>query len=510
MVRRLRTVMLLVLTSVGFSFSARELYTRLFTETVPEFVADFRAQSRGLVADVIGVICRDPSAVDSVDRSRLIAVGWECMPAKVCPVSAQAEPLPVILVASAFLGKTDLCALEARGYEVRRRGEFAAVWSKTELPPVTADGAPARWREALGVLAVSALLAGLWGLWARRTGTTVGGMDLLFAIGIAALVAAVVLRHPLLAPNGLGVYGGKARLWWLANGIPSGFWTDPGYATLQPAYPPGLALVALVAFAVAGGPGDWLVQLVESVIAGLLYLTLAAGRERNRVNRLFAIAFVLSPVALQLYSGFYAEPLAALCIAMGLRALVVRREFGWWLIGATALFRPEGLPLAALLSLYLGTDPKKIGVKALIFGVLWQITVLGCGGRMQDYELTLASWSHWATVAAGLGRGLVGNALQGGGLIAAGLIGWGGVGTGPGGNERKIALFRYLWLIAVVAVGFLIGFNQSEHFDWVVRMTLPRYLWLASVPFIFSLRGGWGFAIISHQMRRDRCVPDNI
>lgn len=60
----------------------------------------------------------------------------------------------------------------------------------------------------------------------------------------------VVMSHPLLEPNGLGVYGGKAKLWFLCGGMPSWFMASSGGAVLQPAYPPGTTELAIPVFVI--------------------------------------------------------------------------------------------------------------------------------------------------------------------------------------------------------------------------------------------------------------------
>lgn len=508
MVGRILAGCLVALAVVSLAFTVRELRTRLVGETVPGFVADFRAQSRGLGAETIGVVCQDPSAVSPVDRSRLIAVGWECAPAKVIPVSPYDDGLPEFLVGSSFLGVPELLALRARGYGIRRFGEFAAVWAKHELPPPPEE-APRRGRELAGALFVAALMIGAWIRWIRWIGLAPRAGDLAVAALVTVLVAAVVLRHPLLAPNGLGVFGGKARLWWLAGGVPPGFWSDPGYAAYQSSYPPGLAMLAFAAFAFAGTAGDRLIQLLPSVCAGLLYLTLAAGSGRNPIVRLFVTAFVLSPVALTLYSGFYAEPFAALLLAAGMRTLGRRRDGGWWLVGAAALFRPEGLLLAAFLPFCL--RPRDASVlsplgKAAAFGVLWQVFTLGVGARLQDFRfLTFPGFGRLAVVAAETGKDVLFGCVQNGGIAFAALAGC----FFGARDSRTAAWFTLKVTVFLLSASFLLAFNTSPHFAGIVEKTLPRFVWLVSVLLIFPLRGKRGFAIILPQMCRLRRIPDN-
>lgn len=73
---------------------------------------------------------------------------------------------------------------------------------------------------------------------------------------------------------------------------------------------------------------------------------------RSPIRSLIALSFVLSPLAMRMAAGYYAEPMAALLVAMGLNAVKRGRSTrGWALVGVAALFRLECLVLAAALLL---------------------------------------------------------------------------------------------------------------------------------------------------------------
>ena len=98
----------------------------------------------------------------------------------------------------------------------------------------------------------------------------------------ALLAGALALSHTLVAPNGLGVSGGRAKLMYIAGGMPPEFFTDVARRTLQPAYPPGHALITLGCYGLAGGCGEWLTQLV-GVVAGALVFEIGRESCRERV-----------------------------------------------------------------------------------------------------------------------------------------------------------------------------------------------------------------------------------
>ena len=176
--------------------------------------------------------------------------------------------------------------------------------------------------------------------------------------------AAAALTHTFLAPGGLGVYGGKAKLIYLSGGIPDGFFTDPAFSSYQPAYPPGLALLTLLSYWISGGCGEWLTQLIPLFAASAALWILAsqtcaargsarpphtrppfASRCASCFAALWILAAFLDKWTLQMATLYYAEPFVALLALLGWTRLRENRGDwrGWLLLGATGFFKNEGI-----------------------------------------------------------------------------------------------------------------------------------------------------------------------
>lgn len=412
---------------------------------------------------------------------------------------------------------------------------------------------PKGWgQELLGVVIVGIGLVVGWCVWQRRCGLRVTGGDLIGAGVVFGLLAAVVLLHPLTAPNGLGVYAGKAKLWLMSGGIPADFGTNPAYAVLQPAYPPGLTLLALFADKVGGVCGDWLIQLLSAVCGGLLLLTLSVGRERSGWGKLSLVtlptlAFVLSPIAVRMFSGFYAEPFAALLLVMGARAIGTGRNgLGWTLMGCAALFRTEAAFLAFFFWLFLRLFMRREGecpvaswrglLSVIGPALLWQVVCRYMGAQVYDFDFT--SFPSFARVGsamlAALGAAFAG-CLQNGAVVPLTVVGvlaaWQLSAARNGTRAPRPAVpsgcyageclsgntAALLAVVATVMVGTLIlGFNVSSQFDWILRQTMPRFIWLSAAILLVSLYFPSDFAtscnvrnyyVIITQILKQKAVP---
>ena len=308
---------------------------------------------------------------------------------------------------------------------------------------------------------------------------------------VFAVLAAAALSHDLLAPNGLGVVGGKARLLLAARGFPDGFFTDPRYAPYQPAYPPGAALLTVPLLALddvwyrASDPEDR--RLTRAPCAQLLIPLALTGLFAFALRRTqgggvaVATLLALAPLTLRLASGFYTEPLAALGLALGLHRARKAPFVGALLAGSAGLFRSEGALLAPLLVL---TRPAPHGwrrflhlLAALLPGLAWQLYARRCGADFGDFDFTVPpSWSR------------VGWTLKRLVAVAANPLGTGGLAywfvLRSGWRERGVAIS------ALVLGAVLLAFNRTPHYGWVVANTLPRYLWLTLVPLLATRRQG--------------------
>jgi hypothetical protein len=231
-------------------------------------------------------------------------------------------------------------------------------------------------------------------------GTLALATGLLLFIGYSILT----LTHTFVAPNGLGVYGGKAKLLYLAAGFPADFFTSSAWATLQPAYPPGFAFVTLGCYGVAGECGEWLTQLLSCVFMSLsaVYLVQQGKVFSNALGRrLFFLGCVLlghvglflgaSPIWMT--TLYYAEPLMLLFLLIGADAVLRSRYpvFGWVLVGSCGWVKTEGvvLFLALWLAFRLVDGRRKAPVNALLLGLVlplaWFVYSRGQGATLYDY-----------------------------------------------------------------------------------------------------------------------------
>ena len=223
---------------------------------------------------------------------------------------------------------------------------------------------------------------------ARRRRRVAVAAGLLFAV----LAGALALSHTFVAPNGPGVSGGRAKLLYLSSGVPDGFFTDPARSTLQPAYPPGFALLTLGCYGLAGGCGEWLTQLL-GVAAMASALAFLCGRLPSRPAQLWALMAFLSPLGFRLASLYYAEPLLALFILVGWER--VRKgggdAVGWLLIGASGWFKNEGLVylLALWVAMRLIGGAKSARwthlLAAAALPALWHVGCRLCGAALDDF-----------------------------------------------------------------------------------------------------------------------------
>jgi hypothetical protein len=223
---------------------------------------------------------------------------------------------------------------------------------------------------------------------ARRRRCVAVAAGLLFAV----LAGALATSHTFVGPNGSGVSGGRAKLLYLSSGVPDGFFTDPARRTLQPAYPPGFALLTLGCYGLAGGCGEWLTQLlgVALMAAALAFL---CGRLPSRPAQLWALMAFLSPLGLRLASLYYAEPLLALFILAGWERVREGRgdAVGWLLIGASGWFKNEGLVylLALWIAMRLVVGAKAARwthlLAAAALPALWHVGCRLCGAALDDF-----------------------------------------------------------------------------------------------------------------------------
>lgn len=473
--------------------SAADLVHRLRHPAAPEYLSGWREMARTIESGKVAVWCGDAHEPSPLDRARLIAANWELRPRAALPCDRKDDLIGIdhVLI-SASRNETARQVLSDAAFHPVSSNSFTVVWSREENPTkgsrTRGDPLETDVRSIVGVgTAVLLLIVVVLSLHPHRT--RVSGWRIVEALLVFAALASVTVSHTLQPPNGLGVQAGKAALWSACGGLPSGFWTSPEFAVYQPSYPPGLTLLALVSMFVSGTVEDCLIQLIVPAATALLYLILASAG-RSWQSRLMALAFVLSPIALRMTTGFYAEPLAALVLALGwMNVRAKRLRVGWLLIGSCALFRHEGLLLAAfsfaVLRVCAGSAhaPISHAVCALAPGLAWQVVTRLTGAQIYDYDFggcpsvsligtSLGSWFRFATWQFTVA----------GGAVVSGLI---ALSTGlRSGRPVNRFLLASVLLVGVSGLAFsvLFGFNVSQNANWIVATCTPRLLWLASIP----------------------------
>ena len=420
----------------------------------------------------IGVMCSSADAIDSVDRARLIAISWSCSPHPPLAIDfSDVDCWPQVIISSAFLSAMDRRRIHDSGYNEVASNEFAIAWTNGGVVPTDSPAKVSPLRESVGVLVVLVAMLALWAWWRRFNGAFPSKWTFCCAAIVFVVLSTLTLTHTLTSPNGLGVYAGKAKLFFVSCGIPSGFFTLPEYAIYQPSYPPGLTLVALVAYVVSWACGDWLVQLIVPFALSLLFLELADCTSRF-VALAVALAMVSVPVAIKMAGGFYAEPLAALMLAMGLHRVWRQGDWaGWLMAGASGLFRHECIVLvialwAAEKLLGAGAKWRHLAVAAA-FTFAWESFAYFAGAKVYDFDfcslpavrrvlLALAAAFSWKAVAA-----------------VAVLCAAGG---------RRCGHVAVASLLFLLAAALLASFNVTPHFEWFLANMMPRVAWLAVVP----------------------------
>lgn len=155
------------------------------------------------------------------------------------------------VISSAWHSSAARRKLESKGFAVVASNEYVKTWarkgavgseSSADVPGVSTT------RKLIALLLELSLLIAVAGF---ATGCRRGLLrSSVASILVMTAFGCVVMSHPLLEPNGLGVYGGKAKLWFLCGGMPSWFMASSGGAVLKPAYPPGVTELAIPVFVI--------------------------------------------------------------------------------------------------------------------------------------------------------------------------------------------------------------------------------------------------------------------
>lgn len=487
------------------------------------YLSDWRSAARNAPEGRLALLCSDARGITPIERSRLVAMTWERAPAPIAAVAAEGDLKEVdVVLASRWISRPAQEWLGEAGFSVSATNEFVSTWSGAGAVDRDAKVGALRVSRAREILALAVELAlMLFAVALVSPLRNIGKRQIAAAALVAVAMGAVALSHPLLAPNGLGTYGGRARLLYECGGIPSAFLESAGGSVLQPSYPPGLALLAYLHFALSGGCGDRLVQMIVVFAMSLVCLSMARGAEKW-TDAIPAALFCLSPVAARMAAGFYAEPFAALMLLAGMDR--VRRGCmcsGCLVMGFAGLLRPEAGIVAAAFAVgacaLRGDVREKLSAIALSLApaVLW-IAVrrwLGYGG-VPDWDLSAApNLGHVAYAAWCEARTLGVQVLP---IAATALL----------VRPFRMTFVRNEVLATIVPTALLLlaiplacAFHTSRHAHWMIDNTIPRLLWyISAVPLAVFCTGekytrrillqGNGralhrHAVFSHQERSD-------
>ena len=451
------------------------------------YLSDWRSAARSAPEGRLALLCSDARGITPIERSRLVAMTWERAPAPIATVAAKGDLKEVdVVLASRWIPRPAQEWLGEAGFSVSATNEFVCTWSGAGAVGRDAEvGAPrvSRAREILALAVELALM--LFAVVLVSPLRNIGKLQIAAATLVAVAMGAVALSHPLLAPNGLGVYGGKAKLLYECGGSPESFLNSAGGMALQPSYPPGLTLLADLHFLLSGGCGDRLVQLVVVFAMTALCLTLLRGASRPS-RALPIVLFCVSPLAIRMTSGFYAEPFVALLLVLGWQTMGSGRLFvGALIMGMAGLFRLEAGAAAVIFAacgcVVRGNFRTKliVVVSAVVPTLIWIATcrLLGYGG-LTDWNVTMMPRFEQVVYAALV----VLNSLWKQSIPVFVLLFL----VRP--DERRVCSREVLLCILPVAllgcaIPLVCGFYDAPYAKWMMDNTIPRLIWyLLPVP----------------------------
>ena len=455
------------------------------------YLSDWRAAARSAPDGKLALMCKDAGRISPVDRSRLVAVSWERAPEPVGAVDASCPHKADCVLSSKWTSRPVVEKLKSEGFSAVSENGYVTTWSRggdaRRVKQGSTSGVPF-WREIVALSAELALV--VLGLSLATGLRNVGILPPVVSVAVGVALGAVALSHSLLAPNGLGVYGGKGKMLFECGGMPRPFLESAGGMALQPSYPPGLALLAWLHFALSGGCGDRLVQLV--VVFATAALCLAMLRKMSSPWTVPSVAlFCLTPVAIRMASGFYAEPFAALSLILGWSMIGDGRRFsGAIVMGLAGLFRLEAGVVAAAFAAgagaFCGGRLEKLLVMAASIApaIAWlaACTALGYGCPADwDFckapkfgQIAYAAWSE--TKALGM------HVLP---MMAMALMGSSGSWTRLARPWTNAAAALVPWAVLLLAIPVSCGFHTSPNAEWMIDNTIPRIVWqVSAVPLL--------------------------
>ncbi|MGN0842041.1 MAG: hypothetical protein ACI4QF_02090 [Kiritimatiellia bacterium] len=446
----------------------------------------WREAARNAPGHRIALLCKDASNLSPMDRARLAAISWERVPEASVTVDRDSDLRPFDTVLSfAWLAAADERKLKDDGFVLVASNRHAKTWSREGVSPSVGtppSAAPSAVRECLALSVEFALLLLCLRMLAGRAPLGLTLSSVATALVVAAVLGCIALSHTLLEPNGLGTYGGKAKLLFSCEGLPRDYFTTVAGNALQPSYPPGMTLLAYFHFLLSGGCGDRLVQLLEAFAMGLVGIGLLRGGSGPRAA-VPVVLYLLSPMAIRTTSGFYAEPFAALMLLVGWNRLV-RGEVvrGALILGLSGMFRPEAGVVAVAFALAgcWGQGVRRSLTSAAVAALpafAWMMTawLLGYGG-VQDWDfLSVPRFGQMAYALLCEARFLGVTAVP----VALVLYLVRPLHRPCIDRPARRALLAAAALMLIVPI--LCGFHASSHAAWMMDNTVPRFAWYVLV-----------------------------
>jgi hypothetical protein len=317
------------------------------------------------------------------------------------------------------------------------------------------------------------------------------------------------LSHSFMPPNGIGVSGGKARLFHLAGGIPKGFFTEHAWSTLQPSYPPGSALLTWGGYVFAGTSGEWLTQAMVCVFAALCLTALFGGISRMGVAWVFLAQ--CSATTLLMASLFYSEPLMALLLVAGWRCVRDQDSYaGWLLIGSCGWVKTEGLlflPILWCLFRPFREEGGRQAIKQLMVGLMmpmaWVAFSRWHGAMLYDYaSIFEPDFSRGLLALKKLIQFSFGEPWRYGFVYPLGLVAIlcsSRINWKKNGPLLCSGIFAALMGLAAV---YILSLSRAPDFNWHL-LSMERLLWAPSLPMLYELakRSGNGAIHLRRRMR---------
>jgi hypothetical protein len=520
-----------------------------YLQTRREAVRSFLPQGEALYFYV-----PDGKSLSSTQRSMHIAMTWEAMPDKVCYGGTNGIAKADYIVSSVYKGALPI---KDGTFLALRKSDHGSIWGRASIastkPPRQAVPV-ARWRELLGLAApclvmIGGVAAGGW------VGLSVGLLlftlcmavppllgfapSFLFVSGAGAFSVMgatlatrqqrqnvephpfplslnktiilgfiglalfffytfLTLSHTFMTPNGLGVFGGKAKLLYLSGGIPPGFFTDGAWATLQPAYPPGFALLTLGCYGLAGSCGEHLTQLLSCLFIGCALFFIGVKIPQRRplflpVILLFTAAF-LAEQAIWTGIFFYAEPWMLLVILVAVDAIIVGVEreekssiLPWILLGSCGWIKNEGmiyLPAVWLAMRFIhgaSRVPFKVLGCGLILPLSWTLFSRLAGATLYDFApLWQIDWHQAWLAAKAIAKLAFLEPWRYGFAYPIAII----ILVITPFRTGRVVVGLLVMLVNLLAFIAIFSISRATDFEWHLD-SLERLLWIPAILFLF-------------------------